>query len=517
MRRMILLLCGSLVLGYALSVWATVLRVPGEYPTIQAGINAAVDNDTVLVADGTYSGDGNRDLDFGGVNMVVMSENGPEVTIIDCEGSAADPHRGFVFHSGEDASSVVQGLTITNGHIEVYDGGGIYCLGSSPSIEGNIITGNSAAYNGGGIFCDGASAAIIRANIVAGNTSTYSGSGICCIDSWPTIQGNTITANTAHHSGGGLCVYHLSAPTIEGNTITGNTADFYGGGVFYDYTCSGVIRLNTISGNTAAFTGGGMYCSDSSPIAERNTIVENTADEGGGIYCYYHAMPVIKANTVTANRAALGGGICCYWACSPIVFNTVLWADSAATDQEIYVDETSSIDVTYCDVEGGWQGAGNIEADPLFLLADKNDYRLLWGSPCVDSGDPDYTDPDGTRSDMGAHFFDQDDYLTLYLTPDTLEVTRGGVLGVTYTAINRWAQPEPFWVLTEATLPNGNPFPVMGPAHYALPANHTEQRHLNHIVPGAAPLGLYGYGSRIGVPPSTLYDEDSFAFIVVGP
>ena len=71
---------------------AVTIHVPGDSATIQAGINGTMDSDTVLVADGTYTGDGNRDNDFGGRNIVVMSENGPEVTIIDCEG-----HRGFNF------------------------------------------------------------------------------------------------------------------------------------------------------------------------------------------------------------------------------------------------------------------------------------------------------------------------------------------------------------------------------------------------------------------------------------
>ena len=68
-------------------------------------------------------------------------------------------------------------------------------------------------------------------------------------------------------------------------------------------------------------------------------------------------------------------------------------------------------------------GPGNIEEDPLFAVAGEHDYRLLWESPCMDAGLPDSLDPDGSRSDIGAHYFDQDDYITLYITPDLFTST----------------------------------------------------------------------------------------------
>ncbi|GAG96895.1 unnamed protein product, partial [marine sediment metagenome] len=91
-----------------------------DYANIQDAIDAAVDGDVVIVAPDTYTGDGNRDIDFHGKAITVRSidPNDPNIvaaTIIDCQGTFFDPHRGFYFHSNEDANSILEGFTITNG------------------------------------------------------------------------------------------------------------------------------------------------------------------------------------------------------------------------------------------------------------------------------------------------------------------------------------------------------------------------------------------------------------------
>ncbi|MCD6395809.1 MAG: hypothetical protein J7M40_20180, partial [Planctomycetes bacterium] len=105
---------------------------PGEtYTTIQSAIDTAEPNDIVIVADGTYTGDGNRDLDFNGKAITVRSQNGPENCIVDCQGTSNEPHRGFHFHSGEDVNSRIEGLTITGGY-SADNGGAFLCVGGSP-------------------------------------------------------------------------------------------------------------------------------------------------------------------------------------------------------------------------------------------------------------------------------------------------------------------------------------------------------------------------------------------------
>lgn len=133
-----------------------IVQVPADQPTIQAGLDAALGGDTVLVASGVYSGPGNWDLDFNGQPIVLRSATGdPADCIIDC--ADAEPHIGVYFHSGEDSTSVLEGFTIQNGVAthEIdwpsnYGGGGIFCTLSRPLLKRLILRLNSAPGQGMG-------------------------------------------------------------------------------------------------------------------------------------------------------------------------------------------------------------------------------------------------------------------------------------------------------------------------------------------------------------------------------
>lgn len=441
-----LLLSGSIFLFFALTpflafttAFAATIRVPSEQPTIQAGIDAAVAGDTVLVADGTYTGSGNKNLDIKGKAITVQSENGPNSCIIECEGNG----RGFYFHNAEGQNSVVSGFTITNG-LAQGGGGGIYCARySSPTITNCTISNNS----GGGVFCGESSPTITNCTI-----SSNSGGGIYCATySSPTITNCTISNNSAY-SGGGINCPQSTSPTITNCIITGNTATGtygVGGGIYCHYS-SPTITDCTISGNMA-YKGGGIYCNRSFTLTITNCTISNnsstygiaggiylanevgfrnlrtitnciisgntangsTAGSGGGIYCSDFS-PTITNCTISGNTTTYsGGGIYCTTHSSPTIVNSIFWGNAAgARGNEIYLSRTTSIGITYSDIQEGYDGEGNIDQDPLFVGG--GDYHLTALSPCINTGNNDApdlpeTDKDGNPRivnvtvDMGAY------------------------------------------------------------------------------------------------------------------
>ncbi len=178
--------------------WTTV-RVPSEQPTIQAGIDATSrSGDTVLVAPGTYTGPGNRGLDFHGRDIIVRSETGPLQTVIDCE--HAD--RAFRLHSGETSASAVQGLTIRNGAEN--GGAGAWCMGASTTFADCIFEGNEAASFGGAVYCNsyGTPSPTFTHCTFAGNSAGDWGGAVFCDLSEPLFESCTFVGNAAGVGGG---------------------------------------------------------------------------------------------------------------------------------------------------------------------------------------------------------------------------------------------------------------------------------------------------------------------------
>ena len=238
------------------------------------------------------------------------------------------------------------------------------------------------------------------------------GGGIAVLSNYPIkVKNNYIAYNTALTSGGGV-EWLTPGGEFDGNVVCFNTA--YGG-------------------NEPMFfkTGGGLSISYWGTNKFENNIIHNNyaEDYGGGIYIDYtpgHAVDVTLTNfTITKNTSPCGSGIYCKEYAELTVSNSIIWDNSGI---EIEHGQTAPI-ITYSDVEGGWPGTGNIDIDPCFVNKDKEDYHLLYYSPCKDSGDnnaPYLTEQDfegdpriseGTV-DMGADEFYKHLYYTGDATPD---------------------------------------------------------------------------------------------------
>ncbi|MHC4945184.1 MAG: right-handed parallel beta-helix repeat-containing protein [Planctomycetota bacterium] len=375
--------------------FSATITVPIDYSTIQGAINAAQPGDIVHVLPGTYV----ENIDFLGKAITVKSDGGAEVTVID-GGIPLDPDYGStaIFFRGEGQDSVLEGFTLTNGsgtyHSSsgFYFGGGIYCDASSPTISNNRVSGNSADYCGG-IYCKNDSCPLVIGNTIAGNSATIGAAGGLQIkDSSPLITNNKISENSAYF-GGGIHVGESepasrSYAVISYNTISNNISSTYGGGI-YCYQSSAKISSNLVIQNHADTGSGGIHVTmDGNPVITNNIISGNTVlnKTGGGIGFANYSSAIVTNNTIAGNTAKIGGGIYCGESSSPVITNTIVWDNIAPDGPGIFVYKASPT-ITFCDMQDGWYGTGNICEDPCFQDPFSNDYHLTCVSPCLDAGD----------------------------------------------------------------------------------------------------------------------------------
>ena len=280
------------------------IYVPSQCDTIQKAIDYSWNGGMVWVAEGVYSGQGNCDIDFKARAITLKSENGPNNTIIDCQGSRTEPHRAFYFYRGEDANSIVDGFTITNGYViwsspEGAFGGGVYCNTSSPTIKNCRITKNTAEYGAGG--------------------------AICCVNSDLTISNCTVSGNRAMGAGGIYCISN-SNPKIINTIISGNIGQDQ--------------------------SGGGLYADNSNPTITNSIIICNWANwYGGGLRCYNYSDATVTNCIIWGNKAISGGS-----QIAPVNFSTVTMSFSDIQDKKD-IEDNDAINVD----------CGNIDVDPCFI------------------------------------------------------------------------------------------------------------------------------------------------------
>ena len=350
-------------------------RVPQDYSTIQAAIDAAVAGDTVSVSAGTYP----EHIDFHSKAITVQSVSGAGATIIDGGGTGVV----VTINANAGETPVLRGFTVRNGGGGGFPDGGIDTSGGPALIENNTITGNH--------FCDdGAvavefSAATIRNNVISGNSQQGCSGGVggagVSVGGAGTAQvlNNVITGNVAGSSdGGGVELFAAGTPTISGNVISNNQAYGNGGGIAMYNQSDALITNNVIYGNQAS-QGGGIYWlvpfGARGPFVFNNTVARNLANNGLAVYA-----DGFDQQASLTNNILVGNGSAAVLECGnlndpypPIVrFNDVRNDGTGARYAGLCSDQTGV--------------NGNISADPLFVDAAGGNFHIQQGSPAVDAG-----------------------------------------------------------------------------------------------------------------------------------
>ncbi len=417
--------------------FSDIINVPADQASIQEGINAATNGDTVLVAENTYM----ENINFKGKAIIVASHflvdqdtSHISKTIIDGS-QPSDPDSGSVvsFVSGEDTTSILYGFTISGGtgtitaityfnnEMKIRAGGGIFCFNAGARISYNIINNNHISEYvrsmGGGVagypigtvnFIIIEGNQIINNSVDAFDTAAGGGVDLTCNGR---VQNNVIAHNKVS----------LSEPKIWGG---------FGGGIECwtdDRPLKVVIDKNRISSNTVSISeradGGGVFLETGDFILTNNIIEHNAAgNAGGGIYGYETNMQIIN-NTIVMNTAlsgsAVGGGVSYRntTLSKAVIINSIVWGNQAVHNPQI---RGRSIEVRYSNIEGKiWDGVGNISKNPAFV--DTIEFHLSDSSPCIGrgvgaislngasyaapgtdfAGDP-RPNPAGSNPDMGA-------------------------------------------------------------------------------------------------------------------
>lgn len=397
----IAILCG--LLGSA-SARAATLHVPGDYPTIQSCIDAAISGqDECVVAPGTY----NELINFLGKAITLRSSHGPALTTID--GTALN---GSVIscRNAEVSDTILKGFSITGGtgttlfpnetagggmynanssptvincvfsrntaghgggiynadsiptlndctfseNSSTFRGGGMYNERSSPTL-GNCTFSNNNSSSGGGMFNYYGSPTLVDCSFIA-NTGSFGGGGIFNRGSSPSLTGCMLVENTGTGGGGGMLNQEDSTPALSNCLFSGNQAPSGAGGGIHNGTSNSTLNDCVLTGNSAATLGGGLY-NDGNLALTACEFSRNTANFGGGLYNDFGVLN-LSGCEFTQNAAAYAGGGVYTIRSRPLIQYSVFKLNDAVTGGGIYNGGAPAIEACYFGGNHAQHGGG---------------------------------------------------------------------------------------------------------------------------------------------------------------
>jgi hypothetical protein len=417
-----------------------------------SGVDAASAMNGVTITGGNANGNASRAYFGGGMINVAGSP-----TLVNCTfaGNAAISGAGiYNLSSLPSLSGCIFNGNAATGYDNNGRGGGIYNDHSSPSLTDCVFSRNSARNSGAGIFDGTSSPTLIHCTFT--ENSAVSGGGIINFDSTTILNDCTFSGNSVTANGGGICNYDpsslmLTRCTFSDNTAPAGAALYNGVYLTYDSDTSSILKNCLFSwnrasdrggglynaspgmdmvncvfiGNTATSAGGGIFIVGSSPVLRACSFLSNSAGNGGGAYDFDSSNPIFASCIFNGNAATYnGGGLVNSWCnptlidctmtknvadfggamdngnSSPILNNCIVWGDIGTVGVPEINNSSSTPVITYSDIQGGYAGTGNIDADPLFYRNpsagadgswgtaddDYGDLHLQPGSPCIDAG-----------------------------------------------------------------------------------------------------------------------------------
>ena len=295
------------------------------------------------------------------------------------------------------------------------NGGGIFTESGIMTLDKCVIKNNSAVESGGGLFVRSTDYMRISVCAFSGNSAELGG-GVYSHSGVVSVRDSTFEFNQSERGGGlygrdtritvfdsafndngsssGAGVYNLRNITFNAIrcSFTNNSAEAGGGGFYNSQSTVSLNLVNCSISDNSARSGGGIYNPGAVQLAMINCLlVRNSASlDGGGMYNVETGdNKIVMTNCSVQGNSAdrIGGGMYNRMASSPIIKNCIFWNNDAGGFDEIYAHPSSSTDVRYSCIQGGFPGIGNINQDPLFVDMPSGNLYLSPESPCIDAGD----------------------------------------------------------------------------------------------------------------------------------